>query len=203
MPGDILLCSLPHLIALPCQTRAERAKAPSPVPRSISWQSFESNCDCSALRSSEQQLLYLPTRPASSCSCPALFGSTLAPCLSAPAWPRLSLSLLTDLVSRLSLSRSLSPSGPPLARLQSPVSGLQFPVSRLLLPGSPTAQSPFFLPLTSSRPGLLDYILAQPAPDVKAELLRSALPSSSTTSSPIPPPSLHYPFRHGTLSSSE
>lgn len=102
MPGDILLCSLPHLIALPCQTRAERAKAPSPVPRSISWQSFESNCDCSALRSSEQaQQLYLP---ACYQAC-----STLAPCLNERVpCPGLALPLSSPTSSRdFSLSLSL------------------------------------------------------------------------------------------------
>lgn len=204
MPGDILLCSLPHLIALPCQTRAERAKAPSPVPRSISWQSFESNCDCSALRSSEQAAIAPTCLPA--ClprTKPALLwhpASNVVPC------PGLALPLSSPTSSR-DFSLTFSPSGPPLARLHSPVSSLQSPVSSFQSPVSPprwvTTQYPFFLPLTSSRPGLLGYILAQPAADVKAELLRSALFSSSTTSSPIPPPSLHYPFRHGSLSSSE
>lgn len=105
-------CSLPHLIALPCQTRAERAKAPSPVPRSISWQSFESNCDCSALRSSEQQLLYLPTRPASSCPaqpCSALLWHPAS--LPRPGLASLSHSSPTS--SRDCLSRAPSPSPRP------------------------------------------------------------------------------------------
>lgn len=159
MPGDIFCCSFPHLIALPCQTRAERAKAPSPVPRSISWQSFESNCDCSDLRASEA-IAYLSTRPSLSCSaklCSALLWALPQRALPRPGpWLYISLSLslsspLTDLVSRHPLS--LSPSGPPLARLQSPVSSLQFPVSGLLLPGSTRSTHSFLpsSPLTSSR----------------------------------------------------
>lgn len=128
MPGDILLCSLPHLIALPCQTRAERAKAPSPVPRSISWQSFESNCDCSALRSSEQAAIAPTCLPA--ClprTKPALLwhpASNVVPC------PGLALPLSSPTSSR-DFSLTFSPSGPPLARLHSPVSSFQFPVSGL------------------------------------------------------------------------
>lgn len=124
MPGDILRCSLPHLIALPCQTRAERAKAPSPVPRSISWQSFESNCDCSALRASaserkrtgkqSRQLLYLPTGTALS----RYFGNPASNvCVPCPGLALPLSSLFTDLVSRPSLllshTHSLSLSLPP------------------------------------------------------------------------------------------
>lgn len=136
MPGDILLCSLPHLIALPCQTRAERAKAPSPVPRSISWQSFESNCDCSALRASasereSKQAIVVPAYR----NCPVLL--LWQPCLERVPCPGLALplSLSSPTSSRDFLScshthtHSLSPSGPPLARLQSPVSSFQSPVS--------------------------------------------------------------------------
>lgn len=137
MPGDILLCSLPHLIALPCQTRAERAKAPSPVPRSISWQSFESNCDCSALRSSEQQLCTcLPDlpRPALPSSVRLYFG-TLPLCLDvpcpAPDWPRFSLSSHRPRLETVSLAPSVpvrtTPSPPPVSSLRSPVSCLASP----------------------------------------------------------------------------
>lgn len=108
-----LLALLPHLIALPCQTRAERAKAPSPVPRSISWQSFESNCDCSDLRASEA--IVVPTyQICPVLLCKALSCSTLGPALEPLPCPGLALacslshthtptpsSLLTDLVSRL------------------------------------------------------------------------------------------------------
>lgn len=149
MPGDIFCCSFPHLIALPCQTRAERAKAPSPVPRSISWQSFESNCDCSDLRASESNCV--PTVPAR--TCPVLlstapFCSTLLASPStcpAPAWPWLSLLSLFLSSHRPRLETSLyslhvrtTPSPPP-------VSSLQFPVSGLLLPWSTRSTHSFLL----------------------------------------------------------
>lgn len=153
MPGDILRCSPPHLIALPCQTRAERAKAPSPVPRSISWQSFESNCDCSALRasaSSEQSnCMYLPyqsgTLPQRVCVC-ALPCPGLALPLSSHR-PRLETSLSPSLSH--SIPVRTTPSPPPFSILQSPVSSLGSPP-----PPWVDTQYPFFLPLTSSRPGL-------------------------------------------------
>lgn len=101
MPGDIFCCSFPHLIALPCQTRAERAKAPSPVPRSISWQSFESNCDCSDLRASESNCV--PTYQKLPClaqhSSVLLYLVGLASTCPAPAWPWLSLLSLSHFLS--------------------------------------------------------------------------------------------------------
>lgn len=156
MPGDIFCCSFPHLIALPCQTRAERAKAPSPVPRSISWQSFESNCDCSDLRASESNCV--PTSQNLPClaqhSSVLLYLVGLASTCPAPAWPWLSLlSLSLRLLSPTS-SRDfplLSPqSGPPLARLQSPVSSFQSRVSSSL--GQHAVPIPSFSSLTSTRP---------------------------------------------------
>lgn len=129
-PGDILRCSLPHLIALPCQTRAERAKAPSPVPRSISWQSFESNCDCSALRASasekegkqpSKQAIVVPAYR--NCLVSLLWQPCLERVCPAPAWPCLSLlssptssrdfSLAQSHTHSLSLSLSLPRSDHP------------------------------------------------------------------------------------------
>lgn len=213
MPGDILLCSLPHLIALPCQTRAERAKAPSPVPRSISWQSFESNCDCSALRSSasertSRQAIVVPAYR--NCLVLLLWQSTLPRACALPRPGLASFSLFTDLVSRLlscshTHTRSLSPSGPPLARLQSPVSSFQSPVSPPPWVQNAVPILPAFdLQPTWTACSLLDYILAQPAADVKAELLTDR-PSSPAQQ----PPALSHPLRstilsrHGSLSSSE